>query len=268
MSESILTRTPPPADARVAYGPDSLQFADLRLPACDGPFPAAVVIHGGYWRSRYTLDHAGHLCAALTALGLATWSIEYRRVGDPGGGWPGTFHDVLAGAGALFAHADRLGIDPERILVTGHSAGGQLASWLASVGNIAPGSPIRAVPLPFRAAVPLAGVLDLVEGARLGLGNGAIVDFLDGTPEEVPERYAAASPAAIVPSPVPHVLIHGAVDNTVPLAISERYREAARAAGGEVTLIPIPGAGHFEIIDPASTAWPRVLHAIDGALGD
>ena len=268
MSESILVRTPPPADARVAYGPDPLHVADLRLPTGDGPFPAVVVIHGGYWRRRYTLDHIGHLCAALTALGFVTWSIEYRRVGDPGGGWPGTFHDVAAGAAALVAHADRLGIDPGRILVTGHSAGGQLASWLGSVGNIDPASPIHATPLPFRAVVPLAGVLDLVEGARMGLGNGAIRELLGGGPAAVPDRYAAASPAALVPSPIPHLLIHGEDDTVVPLTISERYRQAARAAGGEVTLIPIPGAGHFEIIDPASTAWPRVLHAIDGALGD
>jgi len=262
VSDSILTRTPPPADARVAYGSDSLHFADLRLPTGDGPFPAVVVIHGGYWRSRYTLDHSGHLCTALTALGFATWSIEYRRVGNPGGGWPGTFHDVAAGAAALFAHADRLGIDPERIVVTGHSAGGQLASWLASVGNIDPASPIRAAPLPFRAVAPLAGVLDLVEGVGMGLGNGAIPDFLGGGPEEFPDRYAAASPVALAPSPVPHVLIHGEEDETVPIAISERYRDATTAAGGEVRLIPIPGAGHFEVIDPESAAWRVVAETI------
>jgi acetyl esterase/lipase len=268
VSESILTRTPPPADARVAYGPDPLQFADLRLPAGDGPFPGAVVIHGGYWRSRYTLDHAGHLCAALTALGFATWSVEYRRVGDPVGGWPDTFHDVAIGAAALFGHADRLGIDPKRIAVTGHSAGGQLASWLASVGNVAPASQIQATPLPFRAVLSLAGVLDLVEGARLGLGNGAVKDFLGGGPDEVPDRYAAASPAALVPSPIPHVLIHGEGDGIVPIAISESYRDTAATAGGDVRLIPLPDTEHFEVIDPESPAWPLVAATFRSLLGN
>ena len=93
-SDDILTLPPPPADARLSYGTDPNQFGDLRLPKTKGPSPIVMNIHGGYWRAKYDLAHAGHLCAALTAKGVATWNIEYRRVGNPGGGWPGTFEDV------------------------------------------------------------------------------------------------------------------------------------------------------------------------------
>ena len=93
-ADDILTLPPPPADARLPYGTDPNQFGELRLPKGPGPFPVVVNIHGGYWRAKYDLKHAGHLCAALTAKGLATWNVEYRRVGNPGGGWPGTFEDV------------------------------------------------------------------------------------------------------------------------------------------------------------------------------
>ncbi|HYF64217.1 MAG TPA: alpha/beta hydrolase, partial [Herpetosiphonaceae bacterium] len=124
MSESILSQPAPPADLRLAYGPDPLHFGDLRLPAGPGPHPLVIVVHGGFWRNRYDLEHIGHVCAALTARGLATWSIEYRRIGDPGGGWPGTFLD--AGRAADYARelAPRFNLDLERTVSAGHSAGG------------------------------------------------------------------------------------------------------------------------------------------------
>lgn len=262
MSVFILDRDQPPADARIRYGDDPSQVVDLRLPPGDGPFPAAIVIHGGYWRSRYTLDHLGCFCADLTTAGLATWSIEYRRVGMDGGGWPGTFHDVAAAARMLFDHADRLGIDASCVVVTGHSAGGHLASWLASVGGAPPDSPIAAKPLPIVAAIPIAGVLDLDQGAHDRLGNGAVQDFIGGEPDDVPERYAAASPAALVPSSVPHVVIHGIEDDVVPVSQPERYVQAAQAAGAAATLVTIPGADHFDVIDPESNVWPVVRDAI------
>lgn len=262
MSQSVLDRPPPLADARISYGDDELRFADLRLPAGAGPHPCLAAIHGGFWRNRYSLDHLGHLCAALADRGLATWTIEYRRVGDPGGGWPGTFHDVAAAAAHLFAHAPDFGIDPARIAVLGHSAGGHLASWLASLGNVPDGSPIRATPLAFRAAIPLAGVLDLHRGWTEGLSHGAVGEFLGGSPDDVPDRYAAASPIALVPSAVPHLVAHGADDEIVPVGISERYVEAALRSGQDVSLLRLEGAGHFDVIDPESAAWPAISDAI------
>ncbi len=267
MSESILDRLPPPADARVSYGPHPLHIADLRLPLGDGPFPAVIAIHGGYWRNRYSLDHLGHLCAALTAQSMATWSIEYRRVGDEGGGWPGTFRDVAAGAEALFTFADRLGIDPDRVVVVGHSAGGHLASWLANTSRIPVRSLVSSMTLPLRGVVTMAAVLDLRHGAALRLGNGAIQDFLGGEPDEVPDRYAAGSPVELVPSPVPQTVIHGSKDDIVPIAISERYVDAARRTGGDASLLALPEADHFDVIDPRSPAWPEVVAAIESMLG-
>jgi len=262
VQESVLDREPPPADERIVYGDAPEQFADLRLPSGRGPFPAVAFIHGGFWRARYDLSHAGHLCAALTAAGFATWNLEYRRLGNEGGGWPGTFLDVASGLRKLFEIAPRLGIDPDRIVVKGHSAGGHLALWVAGLGRVAENSPLHAEPLPLRAAVSLAGVIDLRLGWEMWLGDGVVRDLLGGPPEVVPERYAAASPADLVPLGVPQLLIHGADDEIVPLSISQRYADAAAAAGDDVTLLALPNTDHFQVIDPESPVWPGILAAV------
>lgn len=262
MSRAILERPVPTADRRIAYGDSPLHIADLRLPAGDGPHPGAIAIHGGFWRNRYDLAYLGHLCAALADRGIATWNIEYRRAGDAGGGWPGTFHDVVAASRYLVGHAGELGIDPDRIVALGHSAGGHLASWLASLETVPISSEIAAKPLPLRGVVPLAGVLDLERCHELGLSDDAVGSFLGGSPAEVPERYAAASPTSLVPSTVPHLLVHGAWDEDVPIELSERYQQAATAAGGKSALMALPRADHFDVVDPESPAWAAIADAI------
>jgi len=266
MSEQILELPEPPADARLRYGSEASQFGDLRLPGGAGPLPCAVVIHGGFWRARYDLGYAGHLCRALAEVGVATWNLEYRRVGEAGGGWPGTFEDVARGAGFLFEVAPRYGIDAGRVVVVGHSAGGHLALWVANrrgAGLDAEGG----APLPFRGAVALAGVSDLRLAWELGLSARAVEGLLGGAPEEVPERYAAASPRELVPLGVRQTLIHGAEDENVPVAMSEGYHAAAAAAGDDAGLVVLPGTGHFEPVDPESGAWPVVLGAVTTLLG-
>jgi len=262
-NRSILDLAPPPADARLPYGPDPLQFGDVRLPVGVGPHPVVVVIHGGFWRAQYSLEHIGHLCAALTAAGFATWNLEYRRLGDPGGGWPNTLLDVARGADYLREVSTRYPLDLNRLLAVGHSAGGHLALWLAARHRLAAENELHLDhPLPLRGAISLAGVSDLTSAWHLRLGNGVVGELLGGTPHTVPARYAAASPAELLPLGVPQALIHGAKDGNVPFSMSQTYAARARAAGDQATLIPLPGMEHFEPIDPRSEAWPIVLEAV------
>jgi acetyl esterase/lipase len=266
VSEEILDRPAPEDARRIAYGADDpSQFGELRLPEGAGPWPLAVCLHGGFWRARYDLVHLGHLCAALAAAGIATWSVEYRRVGHESGGWPETFLDVGRGADYARELAREYPLDLTRVITVGHSAGGQLALWVAGRRRIPVGSEIASAdPITVRGALSLAGVVDLARAHALGLSADATGDFLGGTPETVPERYAAASPAALLPLGVPQLLVHGTVDDSVPFELSELYVDAARAAGDEATLLALPDTGHFEVIDPLSREWPEILAAIKG----
>lgn len=244
-AQDILERKPPAADERIPYGDDPNQFGDLRVPAGKGPWPVVINIHGGFWRAAYNLEHNGHLCEALRARGVATWSIEYRRIGQPGGGWPGTFDDVRAAALHLrrIARAERL--DLRHVITMGHSAGGHLALYLAAEMKW------------LRAAISLAGVADLGRALELKLSKEVVRDLLGGTPAEYPDRYRLASPIERLPMRRPAVLIHGEADKIVPVEIASRYAEAARAKGDKVTLDALPG-GHFELIDPQSPQWATV----------
>jgi acetyl esterase/lipase len=245
--QDILTLAPPKADARIPYGKDALQFGDIRIPHGPSPYPVVIFIHGGYWRNAYNLDHAGHLCAALTRAGVATWNIEYRRIGDAGGGWPGTLDDVLHGAEHVKALARRYPLDLHRIVACGHSAGGQLALWLAAQ---------MAVDL--RGVAPLAAVSDLRRAWALQLGGGVVRQFLGGTPEQIPQRYDATSPIELLPISVPQRMVHGTDDPIVPFDMSERFvKKSANAK-----LIALKGAGHFELIDPRAKEWETVRKSI------
>lgn len=266
-SRDILELPPPAADLRLPYGPDPLHFGDLRLPVESGPHPVVIVVHGGFWRAQYSLEYFGHVCATLTAEGLATWNIEYRRIGNPGGAWPGTFLDVAAAADHLRTLARDYPLDLTRVIVVGHSAGGHLALWLAGRPRIPIASPLyRSDPLPIRAAISLGGVDDLHRAWDLHLGDGVVGDLLGGSPEAHPERYAAASPAALLPLGVRQVLIHGELDQPVPFHTIIEYQALAQAHGDNVTLLGLPDTGHFEPVDPRSAQWRQVGAAIHAAM--
>ena len=247
---SILDLPPPPADARVPYGGDPNQFGDVRVPKSAGPHPVVVNIHGGFWRARYDLAHAGHLCAALAQAGIASWNLEYRRVGNAGGGWPGSFEDVTQGFLFLREIAERFALNTKRVAIMGHSAGGQLALVLA------------AHQLEARGAVSLAGVVDLRRAWELKLSNDAVGEFLGGAPERVPDHYREASPIELLMPKTRQRLLHGAADTIVPPELSRRYRERKQAAHEDVRLTEIAGAGHFELIDPRTKAWGAVLSTV------
>lgn len=230
------------------YGPHPSQVADLHTPAAGTGWPVAVVIHGGFWRARYDRTLMDAVCADLAAAGWAAWNLEYRRVGaGDGGGWPETLADVGTGIDHLGAVAAPL--DLGRVVTIGHSAGGHLALWAASRDR--PG-------LAVSAAVGQAPVCDLAAASRLRLGDGAVDAFLGGVPDEVPERYAAASPAQRLPLGVPVLLVHGGRDDTVPVSMSREFHRAATAAGDACDLHVGEYDGHFEHIDPASAAWATV----------
>ena len=250
-SESILDKKPPAADLRLPYGQDPNQFADIYLPALRGHEPLAIVffIHGGYWRAKYDLTYAGHLCHALRQQHIICWNVEYRRVGDPGGGWPGTFVDLRSAFRLLLkrpdlAYADH--VDPARLCVAGHSAGGQLALCLAAHEPA------------IQRVLSLAGVLDLRRAWELHLSNDAVAEFLGGTPAQVPEHYREASPAE---RPIPQAvqkLVHGTADDSVPYEISKNYADRKKKSGENVELLTLPDIGHFEIVDPGSAVWPKI----------
>jgi acetyl esterase/lipase len=229
----------------IAYGDDSEQLAELRLPAGDGPHPVAVLLHGGFWRAAFTRSVMDGLAVDLTGRGWATWNVEYRRVGC-GGGVPETLEDVRTAISALAA-VDIPPIRPTELLVIGHSAGGQLALCAAALPAVT-------------AVVSLAGVCDLRTAARDAIGDGAAVAFCGGTPLQRPDAYALADPLTQLPSAARVLLVHGDADDRVPIEQSRAYR---RAAGPECELLELPGVDHFDLIDPRSDAWARITERID-----
>src|SRR4051812_29836386 len=204
MARDITEIPPIRADERIAYGGDVNQFFDVWRPR-GKPMGAAVVIHGGFWRAKYDLSHASHMCTGFARGGFATASLEYRRVGNPGGGWPGTFDDVVAG----FSAASKF-LGAEKTIVIGHSAGGHLALRIASK------------PLPIHGVVALAPVADLRMAYDLHLSNDAVVEFLGGTPDQIPAIYDEACPMKHT-SNVRRALIHGVKDQIVPMNLSMNY---------------------------------------------
>jgi acetyl esterase/lipase len=253
---------------RLAYGGSGQQFIDLYLPEGSDPAPVVVMLHGGFWRAPYGLSLMAGLSDDLAKRGIAVLNVEYRRIGDRGGGWPNTFLDVALAADGLRTLARSHPLDLGRVVAVGHSAGGHLALWLAARRRLPAGGPLTTPgePLALRGVVSQAGAADLELVARLGLGGYAAEALVGGTPSEVPERYAAASPAAMLPLGVPQVLVHGSRDGHVPPAMSRRWAAAAEAAGDSVKLVEPPGADHFALIDERSAAWALTVPEIEGLL--
>lgn len=265
-SRAVLSRPAPPPDMTLRYGPGDDYIADLRLPPTPGASPAPLILflHGGFWRAEYDRTHTGSLTSALAAAGYIVCTPEFRRTGQPGGGWPGTFDDVALAADILPALiVDTVQSDVGTMLLSGHSAGGHLALWTAARPRLPAASPWHMLDRhrPWRAVVALAPVSDLVACHTQWLDNGAADDLMGGGPDKCPDRYALADPASLMPLGTPVHFIHGSRDDRVPASMSRDYAARAAAAGDKVVLKELPGCGHFELIDPLSSAWPAVLAA-------
>jgi acetyl esterase/lipase len=231
-----------------AYGPGPEHEADLLVPEGDRPYRVAVLLHGGFWRAPFKRSIMSALAIDLAGRGWATWNVEYRR-GGSGGGAVETLEDVGAAIDALHGVDARL--ESTKLLVIGHSAGGQLALCCASIPAIA-------------AVVSLAGVCDMVAGAREAIGDDAVVEFIGASPTQHPDEYAIADPMQRLPTGVDVLLAHGDADDRVPVHLSRDYAAAARAAGDSCELLELPGVDHFAVIDPRSAAWSEIASRLPG----
>ena len=252
--------------ARLPYGPNEQQFGDLYIPDGPPPHPVVIMLHGGCWQAQYDLAPLGEFNQTLQQNGIAVWSLEYRRLGN-GGGWPNTFLDVAAGTDYLREIAAEYGLDLDRVIVAGHSAGGHLALWLAARHRLTASSTLYATnPLPVQGVLSLAGVADMTSAARENICGGAPLALLGGDPETQPQRYVDGSPAALLPLGVPQILINGDRDHAVPLPYVQPYAELARQSGDNVPLAVLENSGHFEIVTPHSAVWPIVYSAVQELL--
>jgi acetyl esterase/lipase len=227
-----------------------------------------VVIPGGCWTSFVGLDFNNAMSDALTEAGIATWNIEYRRTQDPGGGYPNTLTDVGMAVDKLRDLAPIYNLNLDRVITVGHSAGGHLGVWVGARHLFSVGHPLRGPdPLPLHASVALAGIMNLAEYVNINPCGEFVDDFMGGTPTEVPERYALASPSELLPIGLDTTLVQGTMDDIVPPELAEHYRDDAKDAGDHhVKLKKIHDANHFDVIDPTSPAWPKVQKAILKAL--
>jgi acetyl esterase/lipase len=278
------------------YGPHASQRADLYLPSGPGPHPVMVLIHGGSWSKRYGKIVMRGLAGDLVRRGWAVWNIEYRRL-EAGGGWPTTFEDVAHAIDQLAVLEDPR-LDLERVTILGHSAGGHLALWAASRPNLPAGAPgalggpdasgtssalaeepsalagtrtpdsLSELDVPPhvqpRRVISMAGVADLGFAYRLWHG-GAVRALMGGSPEEVPERYPVGDPIRLLPLPMPVLIVHGVLDETVSVKLSHSYADATRAADGEIELVEIqgPAGRHRAHIDPRGDSWAAVVHRLE-----
>lgn len=247
----------------IHYGDAPSQVGELTLPRGSGPYPVVVLLHGGWWREEdFDRSVMRDFAAELVELGYATWNLEYRLVGENGGGFPGTFEDVAFGIDHLAEIADENHLDLDRVVVLGHSAGGQLALWAGARGQLPAGSVgilPRVVPASIIAIAPLA---DLAEAAEDHLGNGAVSDLLGGMPDDVPARYRQASPVELLPVNRPTLLIHGTEDDRVPVEQSRDFFDAAHG-DQRLELLVIDGGGHFTPFDTDSEAWAEIVSRLN-----
>lgn len=263
----------PAPDARIAYGSAPSQYAELFVPQGAGPFPVAVLVHGGCWTEKFGgITQLRNMAGALRARGFAVWNVEYRRVDEPGGGYPGMYEDMHAALDALAGLAGKgIGhrLDLDRVVAVGHSAGGQLVQWIAGRARLPKASPLyRERMLPVRAVVSLGGLADLRRERELIKAScGRDTPELAGQPGPGrPDVYADTNAAELIPNGVHTILVTGELDTISPPRVAHDYAARAKAAGDSAEVVILPGASHYDEVAATSFAWPLVAAAIDKAL--
>jgi acetyl esterase/lipase len=244
-----------------SYGFAPVQSGEWFVPADGDRLPVVVLVHGGFWQPGYNRHLEDEVAESLAFDGFAVWNIDYALADTD---WPATLVDAAAAMDHVAASPLTPRLDLARVAVVGHSAGGHLALWLASRGELPAGAPGASPRVRPTVAVGQAPVADLVAAAHEGVGSGAVEELVEGLPEDVPERYAVTSPQALLPvHGVRITLVHGDADDRVPLRQSTAYAETARAAGMQVELRVLEGVGHFEHLYPDSSAVASMRSALD-----
>lgn len=265
----LLGRPLPAPTHAFAYGPLPDQVADLWLPAGKGPFPVVLMVHGGCWQSGVAkLSIMNYAAEDLRRRGIAVWNIEYRGVDRPGGGYPGTFQDVAAGADKLATIARDYPLRVNHIVAFGHSAGGHLALWLAARGRIPAGSPLKTThPLPIAAVVSSGGLPDLEVVRAGGICGVGTVDKLVGAPSPGhPEVFADTSPAELGAGKDREVLVSGDQDPIAPPSLADAYAAKMKRRGAAIDAVTVPQTGHVELISPGTAAWSATVRTIERLL--
>lgn len=247
-----------------SYGSASpRQRGELRMPDGKGPFPVAIVVHGGCWTKGFATErNTAALAGWLADNGVASWNIDYRELGDEGGGWPGTFSDWATGADHLRSLGARYPLDLDRVTAIGHSAGTTAALWLA-MPTVA-GSPAvtRANAVEIRAAAVLDGPVDLaplVGPDATVCGQPVIVPFMGATPSEQPARFAAISVQSNPPR-LERLLLVGA--QVLPGDIATGVATAMQGAGMKAHGLAPAWSGHFDVIAPGTPAFEEIAPAL------
>lgn len=268
--DDYLALNGPMPTAQIAYGPAPSQYAQLFRPEGSGPFPVVVLVHGGCWTVAFGgIKQMRNVAGALAAQGIAVWNVEYRRVDEPGGGYPGTYEDMHAAIDSLQQHAPQYQLDTSRIVAMGHSAGGQLVQWIAGRAKIAAASPLfHPHPLPVSEIISLGGLADLRKERDLIKSScGRDIAQLAGTPSAArPDIYSDTSAAELLPNGSRTLLITGEHDTISPPRAAHAYAARAQAAGDEAEVLILPGASHYDEVAATSPAWALVLAAIRAAL--